>query len=364
MRPLITAHIDLAALRHNLAHIRAQAPRSRVMAVVKANAYGHGIVEVSRALADADALGVARIEEAIALRAAGIVTPLVLLEGVANAEQLAAAAAHDLDIVVHDPAHLPLLAAWRGPARLALWLKIDTGMNRLGFRPEAAPAAMRALQGLQPAPRMLRLMTHFASADQIGDPSVAAQIARLRAVAPAGLELSLANSAAILSLPESHAHWVRPGLALYGASPFEGRTGAQLGLRPVMTLASTVIAVREVAAGEQVGYGGTWLAPRAARVAILAAGYGDGLLRAIPTGAIVLVNGQRAPLVGRVSMDMIAVDVSALPACAVGDAALLWGPELPVEGLAAAAGTIAYELLCAVSQRVPLVFSRPRKSPA
>jgi alanine racemase len=361
MEPLIQARISLRALQHNLARLRSLAPRSRVMAVVKANAYGHGIVEVSRALADAgaDALGVARIEEALMLRAVGITVPIVLLEGVCNAEQLQAAATHALDLVVHDPAHLPLLAAWRGPAPLSLWLKVDTGMNRLGFRPERAAAAWEQLQGLRPVPRSLRLMTHLASADVTGDGSVAAQLARLRPLLRPGVEISISNSAAILAHPETHGDWVRPGLALYGVSPFTDRIGAELGLQPVMDLESTVIAVREVPVGERVGYGGSWQATRQSRVAIVAAGYGDGLLRSMAVGGAVLLGGQRAPLVGRVSMDMIAVDVTELSRCAVGQRVLLWGAALPVEHVARAAGTIPWELLCSVSQRVPLGYGPP-----
>jgi alanine racemase len=358
MQPLIQAHISLRALQHNLARLRSLAPRSRVMAVVKANAYGHGIVAVSRTLADAgaDALGVARIEEALMLRAVGVTAPIVLLEGVCSAEQLQAAASHALDLVVHDPAHLPLLAAWRGPQALSLWLKVDTGMNRLGFRPEHVAAAWEQLQRLQPAPRSIRLMTHLASADVGGDQSVAAQLARLRPLQRPGVEVSISNSAAMLDHPETCADWVRPGLALYGASPFADRTGADLGLQPVMELESTVIAVREVPAGERVGYGGNWQATRAARVAVVAAGYGDGLLRSMAAGGRVLIAGQAAPLAGRVSMDMIAVDVTDLPRCAIGDRVLLWGAALPVEHVARAAGTIPWELLCSVSQRVPLAY--------
>ena len=358
MEPLIQARISLRALRHNLAALRARAPRARLMAVVKANAYGHGIVEVSRAVAEAgaDALGVARIEEALMLRAVGITAPIVLLEGVCSAEQLAAAAAHALDLVVHDPAHLALLAGWRGPQPLSLWLKVDTGMNRLGFRPERAAAAWERLAGLQPVPSRLRLMTHLASADVEGDDSVAAQLARFRPLLRPGVETSICNSAGLIDHPATHGDWVRPGLALYGASPFSGRVAADLGLQPVMQLESTMIAVREVPAGERVGYGGSWQAARPSRVAIVAAGYGDGLLRSMANGAEVLIAGRRAPLVGRVSMDMIAVDVTDLPAVAVGERVLLWGAALPVEHAARAAGTIPYELLCSVSQRVPLTY--------
>jgi alanine racemase len=277
----------------------------------------------------------------------------VLLEGVCNAEQLQAAANHALELVVHDPAHLPLLADWRGPQALSLWLKVDTGMNRLGFRPERVPEIWEQLRRLRPAARSLRLMTHFASADAPGDSSVASQLARFGPLRQPGIEVSISNSAAIFAHPEARDDWVRPGLTLYGASPFADRTGAELGLEPVMELVSTVIALRQVPAGECVGYGAAWSAPRAARVAIIAAGYADGLLRSMSNRGSVLIRARPAPMVGRVSMDMIAVDVSDLPECAVGDPALLWGAALPVEQAARAAGTIAYEMLCAVSQRVP-----------
>jgi alanine racemase len=352
--PLIRARIDGAALKFNLQRIRELAPRSRVMAVVKANAYGHGLVNVARALREADALAVARIEEAMALRAAGITQSIVLLEGVFDAEQLQVAGRLQLDVVVHDASHLPLLESWRGTHRFDLWLKVDTGMNRLGVRPEEFAGVWARLQALTPAPRSLRLLTHLASADLPADGAVAVQLARFRPLVPAGTEISIANSAAILGLPATHADWVRPGVALYGVSPFADRHGQQLGLRPAMTLETTVIAVRAVPEGETVGYGGAWRAARASKIAILAAGYGDGLLRSLPNGTPVLINGERMPLVGRVSMDMIAVDVTMLTHCQAGDRAELWGSGLPVEELAAAAGTIPYELLCGVSQRVPL----------
>jgi alanine racemase len=213
------------------------------------------------------------------------------------------------------------------------------------------------LQSLVPAPLELRLLTHLANADTPEDGAVSLQLQRFLPLVPRGIEASVANSAAILRLPATHADWVRPGLALYGVSPLAGQHGRQLGLRPAMTLETTVIALRQVAPGESVGYGGAWRATRATRLAILAAGYGDGLLRSLPGGAPVLIHDQRVPLVGRVSMDMIAVDVTALAHCQVGDRAELWGARLPVEELAAAAGTIPYELLCGVSQRVPLESS-------
>jgi alanine racemase len=352
---LIRARIDSAALRANLQAIRARAPASRVMAVVKANAYGHGLVPTALALADADAFAVARLEEAIALRDNGLRRRIVLLEGVFDAAQLQQAAQLELDLVVHQPLQITLLEAFRGPKPFPLWLKVDTGMNRLGFRPEQFRAAWERLRNLKPAPLQLRVLTHLACADEADGSVTAEQLARLQPlVAGLDVELSIANSAGILAQPTTHAAWVRPGLALYGVSPFAAQTGAQLGLRPAMTLESTVIAVRDVATGERVGYGGVWRAQRPSRLAIVAAGYGDGLPRSIPGGAPVLIGGHRAPLAGRVSMDMLAADITDLPPVGVGDRVELWGTRLAVEELAAAAGTIAYELLCGVSQRVPI----------
>jgi alanine racemase len=362
VKPLIRARIDADALRHNLRRLRALAPRSRVMAVVKANAYGHGLQETARTLQQADALAVARLEEGVLLREAGVRSRIVLLEGVLDAAQLAEAAHRGFELVVHDAEQIALLQEWRGDPAFELWLKVDSGMNRLGFRPERALVAWERLRALRP--RSLRLMTHLAGADDPEGGSVALQMARFqplreqlsaRALAAGeSLEVSIANSAAVLGLPALHADWIRPGLALYGVSPFVGMTGARHGLRPAMRLEAVVIALRDVPSGETVGYSGRWRAQRPTRLAILAAGYGDGLLRSFPDGAPVLLQGRRAPLAGRVSMDMIAVDVTDLPPVRLGDAAEIWGPELPVEELAASAGTIPWELLCAVSQRVPL----------
>jgi len=352
---LIRARIDTHALRSNLAVIRAAAPRSRVLAVIKANAYGHGLVPVALALSTVDAFAVARIEEAGALRTAGITQPIVLLEGILNVGQLAEAAHLQLELVIHDPMHIALLEQYRGSQRLALWLKVDTGMNRLGVRPSQFQESWDRLQALEPAPLALRVLTHLACADERGSPVTAEQLARLAPlVRGRGAEVSIANSAAILAHPATHADWVRPGLALYGVSPFAGEIGRSLGLVPAMTLESTIIAVRTVERGDCVGYGATWRAARPSRIAILAGGYGDGLLRSLPNGAPVLLKGGRAPLAGRVSMDMIAVDVTELPLVAPGERAELWGGGLPVEEVAEAAGTIPYELLCGVNQRVSI----------
>lgn len=331
------------------------------MAVVKANAYGHGLVPTALALAESDAFAVARLEEGLALRAAGITQPIVLLEGVFAAEQLLEAARHGFELVVHDPLQIELLEEFTGPHRFILWMKIDTGMNRLGFRPGELAAALERVQRLRPSPLEIRLLTHLARADDRDDAVTRAQLARFKE-ATRGLDyaVSIANSAGLFGNVALGCDWVRPGLVLYGASPFADRGGRQLELQPAMSLETSVIAVRRVPRGETVGYGGTWQATRDSRIAIVAAGYGDGLARSLPSGTPVLIGGQRAPLVGRVSMDMIAVDVTDLQLAPegglvhVGTPVVLWGDDLPVEEVARHAGTIPYELLCGVSQRVPL----------
>ena len=355
MSRLIRAVIDTSALRHNLNVIRARAGRSRVIAVVKANAYGHGLVSAALAIQDAGAYAVARLEEGMTLRAAGITSRVLLLEGVFSRSQLEDAAHDQLDLVVHDTRQIELLEQTGGAARFALWIKIDTGMNRLGFSPKDFVAAFKRIRMLETAPREIRLMTHLACADERDGAETRAQLIRF-AEATQGLkfETSIVNSAGLLGGAAAGSNWVRPGLALYGASPFEDSTAADFGLRPVMTLISTVLAVREVAAGERVGYGGAWTAARPSRIAIIAAGYGDGVHRSFKSGTPVLIKKQRAALVGRVSMDMIAVDVTGIPGVEVGTPATLWGEGLPVEEVARHAGTIPYELLCSVSQRVPL----------
>jgi alanine racemase len=358
---LLRALIDTAALRHNLGTIRAYAPGAKIMAVVKANAYGHGLVSTALALADADCFAVARLEEGLALRSAGIRAPVVLLEGIFSAEQLAEAAHHGFQLVVHDPLQLKLLEANRGAERFIVWIKMDTGMNRLGFRPEAFAPALARLRALTVPALELRVMTHLARADERSEPMTIQQIEKFEAtLAAAGLSgaqrmaTSIGNSAGTLGHPRAHGDWVRPGLALYGVSPFADATAGEHGLRPVMTLETTVLTVREVKRGETVGYAGAWRAERDSAIAILAAGYGDGLPRHLVNGTPVLIGGTRYPLVGRVSMDMIAIDVTGAPKVATGNKAVIWGEGLAVEEVAAHAGTVPYELLCGVSQRVPL----------
>ena len=350
---MIRAVIDTAALRHNLSRVRELAPGCRVLAVLKANAYGHGMVPAAIALAGADGFAVARIEEAVALRSAGLPNRIVLLQGVQDKPQLEQAAHHGLELVVHQPQQLTLLEAWRSTHSLRVWLKIDTGMGRLGFRPAELAAALERLTACRAIARPLHLMTHLAEAEARDGARTTEQL-ECFARATAGLpgERSIANSAGLIGWPATRADWVRPGLMLYGMSPFADSTGPELGLRPAMALESRVIAVRELAAGDRVGYGGTWVAPGPTRIAVAAAGYGDGYPRNTATGTPVLVNDLAARLVGRVSMDMLTIDVTGLPRVGVGDRVLLWGAGLPVETVAAGAGTIPYELVCRVSERV------------
>ena len=324
------------------------------MAVIKANAYGHGIVTAARALAGADAFAVARIEEAITLREAGCAARIVLLEGVQDPQELEQAARHELEPFVHQPEQIARLEAWRGPHRFHAWLKIDSGMGRLGFRPADAPAAAARLAACESVAGPPNLVTHLAEAEQRGGAVTRAQIERfVRSTAGLAGERSIANSAGLIAWPETRADWVRPGVMLYGISPFPDSTGAELGLRPAMTFETRVIAVRSLEPGDRVGYGGSWTAARATRIAVAAAGYGDGYPRSIANGTPVAVNGRPALVAGRVSMDMMTIDVTDLPGVAVGDRVELWGAVVPVERVAAAAGTIAYELTCRVSRRVP-----------
>ncbi len=360
MIPFVSATIDAAALRRNLDVVRARAPRSRVMAVIKANGYGHGLVAVAQALEGADAFAVARVDEGLALRAAGISKPVVLLEGVFEAEQLQLAMAHRFALVVHIEEQVRLLEQAPAGADIEVWLKLDTGMNRLGLKAAAFAAAHATLASLAGVRQPVGLMSHLASAEALEDPENALQLQRF-AQATQGMigARSLANSAALLNFPEAQADWVRPGLLLYGVSPLTGLLGADLGLEPVMTLHSRIIGLKDVARGERVGYGGAWTASRPTRLAIAAVGYGDGYPRNMPSGSAVLVNGARAPIAGKVSMDMIGIDATDLPQPPrLGDPVVLWGPGLPVERVAAAAGTISYELLCGISQRVAISSRR------
>jgi alanine racemase len=350
------AIIDRAALRHNLGVVRSMAPKSKVLAVIKANAYGHGLVPVAQALLAADAFGVARLKEAQALREAGIGQSIVLLEGVFSHADLDIAASLNLEIVVHSFAQLQALECWPNTRRLSVWCKVDTGMNRLGFSSEEFPAAWLRLTQCARV-EQLRLMTHLADADARDHQRTPNQLARFAALAKSlQVERSIGNSAGLVAWPDARVEWVRPGLMLFGMSPFADISAEQLGLRPVMTLVTPLIAVRAVHAGEEVGYGGVWCANTATKVGIAAVGYGDGYPRHARMGTPVWVRGQLLPLIGRVSMDMIAVDLGPDSLVASGEVITLWGAGLPAERVASFADTIPYELVCAISQRVAMRY--------
>lgn len=350
--PFPRATIDVAALKNNLAVVRRYAPNSRVVAAVKANGYGHGLLAAARALADADAFGVARVDEALALRAGAITHPIVVLEGACSGDELAAAARDELQLVVHSFEQIAMLEQRGGPRRFTVWMKIDTGMNRLGFRSEEVADAHARLTRCAALDK-LRVMTHLASAESLGGPQTTLQLERFQAlVGPFALERSVANSAGVIAWPQSHVEWVRPGLMLYGMSPFAEKSAASLGLRPAMTLSTRVLAIRHVAAGEAIGYNGVWRAQRDSRIAVIGIGYGDGYPRTMRAGAPVLIESREAPIAGRVSMDMTMIDVTDLPQTRVGDAVALFGEGLPAERVAPFADTIGYELVCRVTQRV------------
>ncbi|MEO1766015.1 alanine racemase [Thiobacter aerophilum] len=350
-RPL-TALVHRDALAHNLRRVREAAPTARVLAVVKANAYGHGLITVARALVEADGFGVLGLDEAVRLREAGFAHPILLLEGPFAAEDLVEAARLGLAIVVHSEEQLSMLETTPLTRPLDVFLKVNTGMNRLGFAPEAFAAARARLLASQRVGR-ITCMTHFATADEPA--GLGAQFARFRALIGATMPFSAANSAALLRYPETHGDWVRPGIMLYGASPFADVSAAALGLRPAMSLVSRIIAVQRLRRGDAVGYGASFVASDDMRVGIVACGYADGYPRHAGTGTPVLVAGQRSRTVGRVSMDMLCVDLTNLPDAGVGTPVTLWGQGLPVEEVAQAAGTISYELLTGRAERVPLV---------
>ena len=351
------ATIDLAALEHNFARVKQLAPDSKVLAVLKANAYGHGMLSVAQALKQADALGVARLDEALALRAGGIARPIVLLEGFFHQDELAQIVASNLQLVIHHRDQAEALLAAQLDAPVRVWLKVDTGMHRLGIYPHEFNELYQRLSQSSNVQRPLRLMSHFASSDELDKPATANQLALFSKITKdCEGEHSLANSAAVLNWPQSHADWIRPGLILYGVSPMAEATGCEHGLNPVMTLSSSVIAVRNVNAGEAVGYGGSWIAAHNSRLAVVAMGYGDGYPRGAGNNADVLINGRRLPIVGRVSMDMITVDIGNEPV-AVGDKVILWGADLAVEELARRVDTIPYELLCNITSRVQFCYT-------
>lgn len=354
------ALIRLGALKHNLNVVRAAAPDAKLMAVIKANAYGHGLITVAKNLGGADAFAVARLPEAILLRESGVDKPIVLLAGALTDDELHSAIQYEFEIVVHCPQQIVLLEN-AAPGRAIVWLKIDTGMNRLGFQTEDVPGLVERL-GAMDAVAELRLMTHLASADQRNDPSTEAQLDRFRTVVESFQgPVSIANSPAALAWPEIRTakttlgfageHWIRPGIALFGISPFDGRTGADLGLKPVMQFEARLIATKPLRKGARVGYRGRYESEGDSTLGIIAAGYGDGYTRHFKSGTPVLLNSRRVPLIGNVSMDMIAVDLGLNATDQVGDIAILWGDDLPLEEVASWADAIPYELVCGVMNR-------------
>lgn len=348
------AHIDLSAFAHNLRRVQALAQGSRVMAVVKADAYGHGLVRAAKALSAAELFAVATLEEALTLRRAGLAHPIVLLEGFHDADELAVIQHHALEVVVHNRQQIEALSAQADLNLRRVWLKFDSGMHRLGFPCDRARDIHRWVQSIAGIGEVA-LMSHFACADEPGHPLNQQQLQRFD-LAVQGLpgQQSLANSAALVALPESRRDWVRSGIMLYGVSPFADRTAAELGLRPVMSLSTRLMAVHDLPAGEAVGYGAAYRCPVAMRVGIAAIGYGDGYPRHAANGAPVLVRGQPSALIGRVSMDMIALDLRHCPDAQLGDDVILWGPDLPVENVAAHADAIPYQLLCGITRRVEI----------
>jgi alanine racemase len=350
----IRACFDAEALRHNHAVARRHAGSSRLWCVVKANGYGHGLDRVSEALAGtADGFALIELEAALALRAAGLRQPILMMEGFYQDEELPLFAEHLLTPVLHRLDQVETFVRAALPVRLPVYLKLETGMHRLGLAGDELSRALTLLETGRCA-TSVTLMTHFADAD--GPGGVADALGRFAALrGDRGLPVCLANSAALLRYPETRGDWARPGIMLYGSSPFPDRSAEDLDLRPVMTLESELIAVRDLRPGDHVGYGNIFTATGPMRIGVVAAGYADGYPRHAGTGTPVLVGGRRSRTVGRVSMDKLCVDLTGLDGVGVGTPVTLWGSGLPADEVAAAAGTISYELFCAVARRVPFV---------
>lgn len=349
----IRATISAGALARNLERARDAAGATRVWAVIKANAYGHGLVRAAAALTAAHGYALLDVEEAIRLRLAGVKKPLLLLEGFFQAQDVPLLAEYALTPVIHATEQLEILKKTHPAGPIDVYLKVNSGMNRLGFGSAGGVGAAWRVLKEHPRVREVTLMTHFADAD--GPSGVRGQLERFGELV-AGLEAprSLANSAALLRYPEARADWARPGIMLYGCSPFADQSAAALGLEPAMTLASQLIGVQTLKAGERLGYGLSFEAAAPMRIGVVACGYADGYPRHAPSGAPVLVDGRRTRIVGRVSMDMICVDLTDMPRAGVGAPVTLWGEGLSADEVAAAAGTLSYELLCALAPRVPV----------
>lgn len=361
-----TACINEQALQHNFNVIKQKAPNANVLAVLKANAYGHGLAHIAKKLVNADAFGVARIDEALALRVAGVVKPIVLLEGFFCQQELEIILVNNLEVVIHNSKQLKAICNGKLNKPIKVWLKIDTGMHRLGILPNEFEHFYQQLKANSNVQNDIIIMSHLACADDIESPVTQQQLNSFLALSSIDenynkdinkrISRSMANSAGICAWPQSHFDWVRPGIMLYGVSPLLGQSAEQLNLKPVMTLQSSLIAVRDITAGDTVGYGASWKSEQATTIGTVAIGYGDGYPRHAENGTSVLINGRIVPLVGRVSMDMITVDLGNSSTDKIGDVVTLWGEGLPIEHIAQSASTIAYELLCNITQRVKITF--------
>jgi alanine racemase len=353
----IKASFDLSAFGQNLAVARRCAPAARVWAVVKANAYGHSLSRAVRSMAAADGYALLDLAEAVQLRQSGVTKPIMLLEGCFGGQDLAMAMRHGLTVVVHCEEQLAMIERAQPGTPLAVYLKLNSGMNRLGFALENALSAFSRLNACE-AVSGVTLMSHFADAD--GPTGIAWQLDALAAATHAiSAPRSFANSAATLRHPAAHADWVRPGIMLYGCSPFADQGAEALGLRPVMTLSSEIISVQNIKCGDSVGYGRMFTAVRPMRIGVVACGYADGYPRHAPSGTPVLIDGRKAPTVGRVSMDMLCVDLGDFPGAGIGSPVTLWGRGLSADEVAAGCGTVSYELLCALAARVPQTEVHP-----
>jgi alanine racemase len=361
MTPAAYVQLDLEAVRHNLAQVKRYAPGKKIMAVIKANGYGHGITRIATALEDADGFAVARVDEGVLLRNNGVKHPITVLQGFVCAEELQLFLRNNLEAVVHNPQQIAMIQQQsESKNQLTVWLKMDTGMNRLGFKNADFHAAYQALLACPGVKHPINMLTHFANADDLLDDKTRKQIELFnQEIKNFPGQSSIANSAGIIGWPNVSGNWVRPGLMLYGCSPFAGKSGGDFGLKPVMSLHSRLIAVKDVAAGETVGYSGIWQCQTPTRLGVISIGYGDGYHRHTQSGAPVLVNGQRIPLIGRVSMDMITVNLNSQLNALPGDPVLLWGDSIPIEEIARYADTIPYTLLCGITQRVQMVEQSP-----
>lgn len=355
MRPRTTVSIDYQALAHNVTRVKYYAPHSKIIAMLKANAYGHGLVPVARAIEDqVDRIGLACLDEAKRLRDAGITTKILLMQGCASKADWLQAITLDCEAVVYDAEQVTVLQSLPEGSNIYVWLKCDTGMHRIGVLPESLVSVHQALLACPVVNKRISFMSHFANADADADngPSVEEQFAIAQQLDTSGfVNTSFANSAAILAHPSTHGDFVRPGLMIYGVAPFEGKRSDEYGLKASMRFSSRLMAVRHLRRGDAIGYGSAWVCPEDMVVGVVSVGYGDGYPRHAANGTPVWLNGQRAPIVGRVSMDMLTIDLRDQPDAKVDDEVVLWGPELCVSEIAQRCETIPYELLCNARQR-------------